>query len=132
MIGLHSRWMTMRWMILLACSCTLGACTPMEWRRGNEVATIDSDEYRKCRQYAFAEATRRMPLYDIYPHPIAGRDRFGRPFVYTPPWSHTDRVVEEHMRTVQCMVDLGFDLVPIEPRPGMAPAPAKQGAQTTP
>ena len=103
----------MRWIVLLAGCCVLGACTPMEWRRDGEVATIDSDAYRKCRTQAFLDANRRMPLFGTFPYPFVGRDRFGRPFSIYPPWSYSDQVTQEHLNLVHCMVSQGFDLVPI-------------------
>ena len=111
----------MRWTLLLVVSSLLLGCTPMEWRRGGEVASLDSDEYRKCRNQASMEANRRMPLFGTFPYPFMGVDRFGRPFLINSPWSFSDQVMQEHLNLIHCMVGLGFDLVPISPT---SPAPA--------
>jgi hypothetical protein len=111
----------MRRTLLLVCSCLLGACTPMEWRRGGEVASMDSDEYRNCQAQAYLEANRRMPLFGSFPYPFMGVDRSGRPFLINPPWSVSDRAMQEHWTLTQCMVSRGFDLVPIAPGATTAP-----------
>jgi len=117
----------MRWTLLLVVSSLLLGCTPMEWRRGGEVASMDSDEYRNCRTHAYLEANRRMPLFGSFPYPFIGVDRSGRPFLINPPWSHSDRAMQEHWTLMQCMVSKGFDLVPIAPASGPTVAPEKRG-----
>ena len=106
----------MRLVLLLIGSGLMIACTPMEWRRGGEVATVDSEVYRKCQSYASLEGMRRMPLFGSYPSPAyVGLDRSGRPVYVSPSWTRADQVMLEHMTMMQCMVGQGFDLVPIAP-----------------
>ena len=117
----------MRAVLLLPLICLMGACTPMEWRRGSEVATIESDAYRKCRDYSVVEGMRRAPFPGIFNSPIVVRDRSGRAYVQNPTWTNTDRRMCEHTTMMQCMVDLGYDLVPIQQA-----APATPSAPVTP
>ncbi|MFM9966964.1 MAG: hypothetical protein ACKVQK_00975 [Burkholderiales bacterium] len=92
---------------------SLCACTPMEWRRGDEVASFDADAYKQCRNRAFLDAMRFAPFPGMYPYPIVGRDRSGRAFVIQPGWSRTDQLMQEHLSMMSCMEQLGFKLVPI-------------------
>lgn len=103
----------MRWIILLAGSCLLGACTPMEWRRGDEVATMESVVYRQCSNYAQVEGMRRMPLFGFPQPSFIGRDRNGRPVYVAPSFTRSDQMMVEHSALMRCMLDQGFDLVPI-------------------
>ena len=54
-------------------------CTPMEWRRGEEVATLETEDFMRCRNYASREATRHLPVTGLYPVPYVGRDARGNP-----------------------------------------------------
>ena len=95
----------------------------MEWRRGAEVASIDSEAYRKCLNYASVEGMRRMPLFGPYPSATyVGRDATGRPIFVNPTWTRSDQLMVEHTALMRCMLDQGFDLVPIAP-PSQPPAP---------
>lgn len=86
------------------------------------MASMDSEAYRQCQIYASVEGMRRMPLFGGYPPPsYVGRDRSGRAVFVDPPWSRSDQVMLEHTSLVQCMVGLGFDLVPIAPEAKKAP-----------
>ena len=102
----------------------------MEWRRGGEVATMESDVYRQCQNHATVEGMRRMPLFGNYPTPTyIGRDPSGRPVFAPPVWSRSDQLMLEQTTLMQCMVGLGFDLVPIAQKPSQAPEPGKPGLE---
>ena len=98
---------------LIIFSAALAACTPMEWRRGGEVATLESDDFKQCNSSAILEAMRQMPFSGIHPSPMVGRDRFGRTFVIHPSWSRTDQLMLEHTNMNLCLSRLGYELVPI-------------------
>ena len=102
----------------------------MEWRRGGEVASMDSEAYRKCQNYASMEGMRRMPLFGGYPSPsYVGRDASGRPVFVNPTWTRSDQLIVEHAAMMQCMVGQGFNLMPIAlpspagpEKPGLEPS----------
>ncbi len=105
------------------------ACTPMEWRRGGEVASMESDVYQQCRNRATLAGMRFMPFPSSYYYPIVGRDRFGRPFSLRQSWSHSDQLMFEHTTLMQCMLGQGFDLMPIAPASQPTAGPEEPGLE---
>ena len=118
----------MRFRFLIVACLLLSGCTPMEWRRGDTVASFDSGEYRACRNKALLDSMRMMPLHSIYPTPFIGRDPFGRPIFSIRPWSHSDQFMLEHMNLSRCLEALGYELMPVPPK-ALAPSlPAEKPA----
>ena len=105
----------MRWFFILLCSFLLVACTPMEWRRGDEVATVESDVFQQCHNRATLAGMRFMPFPSMFYNPIMGVDRSGRSFTMIQSWSHSDQLMAEHTAMMQCMLGQNFNLVPMAP-----------------
>jgi len=110
-----------RTLLCLGALLTLAGCAPMEWRRGNEVATLESRDYQQCRNRATLEAMRLMPSPFLSPYPVFPVDRPGRHGISRRTWSYADYVHFEHLRMMDCLTGLGYQLQPITPDPGAAP-----------
>jgi hypothetical protein len=107
----------MRWLLIAFYSFTLAACTPMEWRRGDEVASMQSEAYQKCRQLATLAGLRFMPSPGMYYFPHV--DSAGGSLASSQPSMlemDRDRAMHEHTALMQCMMGQGFNLVPISPK----------------
>ena len=102
-------------------------CTPMEWRRGEEVATLETEDFMRCRNYASREATRHLPVTGLYPVPYVGRDARGNPIMLSRGVQPTDRLLLEHNFMNKCMNKLGYQLVPIPRETGPTPADISTG-----
>lgn len=114
----------MRWLLLAFYSFMLAACTPMEWRRGNEVASTNSEAYRKCQNEATLAGMRFMPSPGIYYFPLVESGGMGGSFASSQPSMlelDRDRLMHEHTALVQCMMRQGFSMVPIAPEAKKAP-----------
>ena len=112
---------SLRVLLLVFCGLILAACTPMEWRRNGEVASINSEEYLLCRNRATLDGMRYMPFPGMYSYPVIGRDRLGRSIALMQPWSHSDQMMREHMSLMLCMTGKGYELLPVAPAAIKAP-----------
>ncbi len=120
----------MRGVVLVFVTVALAACTHMEFRRGTDVASLDSDEYRQCHSQALRESTRYSAFQTFYPNPIVVRDSAGRAHVIHQAWWRTDQLMIEHSSLMRCLADLGFKLVPIAEPP--TPAAANPASPVAP
>ena len=114
------------------CAGLLAGCSPMEWRRGEEVATAQSEVVRKCRDQAIVESQRRTPFFGHTVYPIVSRDAAGLVFVQGLAWNSSDRLMAEHLAMMQCMNDLGYRLEPVKESANAASPEAVQKPNTNP
>jgi hypothetical protein len=114
---------SIRWILLVFYAFMLAACTPMEWRRGSEVATMNSEAYQKCQQTAHLAGMRFMPSPGMYHFPHVDNSGVVG-FASSQPSlleMDRDRAMHEHTALMQCMMAQGFNLVPIAPQAKGAP-----------
>lgn len=110
--------------LLLFALLGLAGCTPLQWVKDGAPAEAEALEKDSatCRQEAWREAQYRSFAYSRPIAPLVRRDAFGRSFVTYPygpyPYPFADPFFEEMRLADFCMRAKGYELVPIEKKPG--------------